>query len=132
DPDGTGRVAFSGPPLPAGEIWSYGLFDPCDPLRPLSQVTLNGPGAPPALRIVSPVLSGAPYLFLAPPAFGPARLEAFTASGQRMLDLDLGILALRPQVRVLSGTETWPPGLYFFRLIQGDATWMARVVFLHN
>jgi hypothetical protein len=129
-PDSTGRLEFAGPVLPPGERWTYGLFDPCDPLRPLDEATLEGPGAPLSFRIASPVARGAPRLFFTLPSAGTTRLQAFSATGRRLLDVDLGILPHGSQTRVLAGTETWPPGLYFFRLSQAGATRTARAVFL--
>jgi hypothetical protein len=124
-----GELAFTGPPLAPGERWTYGLFDPCDPLRPLDTVTLDGPGASFAFRTSSPTTSGgAVRLFFTLPAAGPAALEAFSVSGRRVLHEDLGTLSAGTRTIVVPGTAGWPSGLYFFRFVQGGEALVSRTV----
>lgn len=127
-PDGQGRLSYTDSPLRAGEVGTYGLFDPCDPLHPLSEVQFSGPGAPLAFRIASPALAGRLSLLFTLPDAGPTQLEAFDVRGRRWMDQDLGTLAHGPHVQQVGDTGTWPPGLYFLRLTHGGASRTARVV----
>ncbi|MEO6461984.1 MAG: hypothetical protein ABIP29_02825, partial [Candidatus Eisenbacteria bacterium] len=108
----------------------YALFDACDPLHPLTEVGLSGPGAPLAFRVASPASGGSLTLFFTLPDAGPTRLEAFDVRGRRRLDRDLGRLDFGPHALQVAEPEGWPRGLYFLRLSHGGTSRTARVILL--
>jgi hypothetical protein len=129
-PDGMGNVVYDDAPLATGEVWTYGLFERCDPLWPLALVTLQGPAPGLALRVESPFRSGAVQLHLAVPVSGPARLEAFSIDGRRVLDRELR-LNQGSYVLPVTGVGALSSGLYVFRLTRGGVSRTARAVALH-
>jgi hypothetical protein len=129
-PDANGNLAYDGPALAPGERFNYGLFDPCDPLAPISTATLEGPGGTLSLHAVSPT-TGALGLAFVLPAAGPARVEAFAVDGRRMLARDLGTLDYGAHSIVLPESAIWPTGLYFLRLRHGAGTVHTRAVLVH-
>ncbi len=129
DPDASGDLQYDDAPLATGERWTYGLFDACDPLRPLATVTLLGPLPGPAFRVTSPFRPGTLELFLSNAFAGPARLEGFAVGGRRVLQREL-VLPPGTSVLALPGIGRFPPGLYVFRLTQGGTSRTARAVAL--
>lgn len=123
-----GRIGYSGDPLPPGQRWTYGLFDPCDPFRPLARVVLDGVGGAIEFRVTSPVTNGPLTLFLTLQAGTTARLEAFSVAGRRMLGRDLAAPVDRPGTTVVAESEAWPTGLYFLRLTQAGEVLTRRAV----
>ena len=127
-PDGSGNLSYTGSALPSGVQATYGLFEPCDPLEPLSQVALTGLGGELAFHVLSPSSGRELELSLHLPMDEPVRLEAFSVDGRRRLDRDLGTLGHGALKVVVPVEARWPRGLYFPRLTQAFVVRTARVI----
>ena len=130
--DGTRRVRYEDRAIAPGERWTYGLFDPADPSRPLDTVTLDVPATTGfALRVSTGTRGVAAQAHFTLPARGEARLVLYDAAGRKRHEESFGVLEPGAHRRPLApAAARGAPGLYFAKLVFGGRSVVARAVLL--
>ncbi|NOT35491.1 MAG: T9SS type A sorting domain-containing protein [Candidatus Eisenbacteria bacterium] len=126
----SGRAQWIDRSPPAGALATYRLVDRTNAALMGSEIEVRVPGWQLELAGARPNPTTASTLevHFTLATDRPARLEVFDLSGRRMASHDVGAMGAGPhQVRV-SGTRSWPAGIYTLRLSTEGSKLLRRVV----